>query len=431
MTEVIHRPVDHPPGPDALIEEARHRQRRRRTWIALVLSSVVAIGSLVFVLSGGSSQKPPSIGSHAFPPAPAVIAHWTPLNTATGGLPPGAQINSLVKFDGNVVAAGQYLSGAGPVAPGYPSAAGPVVWSSPDGTTWTKVWDAGGVVLGTGTGMTLVRAPGRLLLFNGGTAGSALWSSTDAVHWTRVGLPDAMAALAVGGAIWGHGLYVVLLSNKFIGGPVTAFGDSDTVWTSSDGTHWQLSALGPPAYLGSIVSTTTGFLIGGQVLGTSKAMTWSSNDATHWSASPLGDQRGQVTVATDMNTWVATVTTPIRNAPNPFGYTSTTTSFWWSRPGTKWTRALGPQPGRLSPSPRFVTEALPSGFMSIGAFDAMPVWFSTTGRSWARATNTGAPHTPILTIVPEENGFMAFTQTWGPTSNSPLEPRWWRVLLSA
>ena len=98
--------------------------------------------------------------------------------------------------------------------------------------------------------MSLVVAPGQLLLFGAGTGGSLLWSSTDSVHWNRVTLPNAMSALAVSGATWRRGRFVAILANKFIGGPVTAYGESDTVWTSTDGINWQRCSIGPDGIAG-------------------------------------------------------------------------------------------------------------------------------------------------------------------------------------
>ena len=47
-----------------------------------------------------------------------------------------------------------------------------------------------------------------------------------------------MAALGVRGAVWGHGRYVTILNNKYAGGPNTAYGESDTIWTSTNGITW-------------------------------------------------------------------------------------------------------------------------------------------------------------------------------------------------
>ena len=75
--------------------------------------------------------------------------------------------------------------------------------------------------------------------------------------------------------------------------------------------------------------------------------------------------------------------------------------------------------------------ATPAGFVAVGRFDATPVWFSTTGRTWIRAVNRGTPHTPIEAIVPELSGLLAFTQTRGKSFNSPLQPVWSRLVVTA
>jgi hypothetical protein len=221
-----------------------------------------------------------------------------------------------------------------------------VVWTSLDGSTWNEALNPGGVVLGTGTGQQLVSTPSGLLLFDEGTGGTALWRSTNLTSWERVTLPTTMTALPLAAVSWGHRMFVAVLSNRFAGGPVTAYGESDSVWISSDGLSWRDVDLHfGPVHLSALTSTRIGFLLGGEFRHYNRPAVLVSTDAEHWQWAFLGSGPGSVTaVASDSTTMVAD------------GYEEGNVVTWWSKDGTQWTTGPGPEANYFAPPPLLATS---------------------------------------------------------------------------
>jgi len=244
---------------------------------------LAVVGLLVLVLHG-------NVKSHErATPAPGEATGTLPVAPPPGALPPGSDVTSTVRFEGRLVAAGLYFPGrAHPALPGCADGCEPVIWTSTSGTRWTTAWDTGAVTLGSDTTQHLVVMPGGLLLFDSGTGGSALWQSTDDVSWRRVDLPDAMTALSAEAAVWGHGHVVALFRNKFAGGPDTAYGSGDTVWTSTDGISWQQAQISGQSFLTSVSTTTSGFRIDGESSSTHDPTVWTSSDGETWTEGALG-----------------------------------------------------------------------------------------------------------------------------------------------
>lgn len=205
--------------------------------------------------------------------------------TLPGGqvLPAGAAISSVVQFQNHHVAAGSYFPGTGISAlPNCSPGCNPVVWTSAKESRWCVTLQS--PATGSITGEELVLFPSGLLLFNS-DEGTALWRSTDAVDWQRVPLPGQMAALGVTACVWSHGRFVAILSNKFGGGPNTAYGQSDTICNSTDGITWIQSPVnGPPAVFKSLVANPNGFTIGGYSRDTGTQTVWTSSDGISWVA---------------------------------------------------------------------------------------------------------------------------------------------------
>lgn len=209
--------------------------------------------------------------------------------TLPGGqvLPSGAEVASVMHFQGRWVAAGDDFPGRATPALRICAVRGcnPIVWtSSTNRGPWTASWgvEAGGSIAGE----ILVAAPAVLLLFNGDEA-TSLWYSTDGVTWNRVNLPDAMSPLVVRAAVWGHDRFVVILNNKYAGSLYTAYGQSDTVWTSIDGTTWTEDSLsGPPAAFSALTVEPVGFRIDGTIRSAmAVAASWTSTDGITWTLS--------------------------------------------------------------------------------------------------------------------------------------------------
>jgi hypothetical protein len=202
-------------------------------------------------------------------------------NTFPGGqsLPAGAQVTSVVQFHGYHVAAGAFFSGSA-VSTSDCSTSGcnPMVWTSTNEKQWTPRW--GSAPNGSVAGEQLVVAPTALLLFND-DEGTGLWRSTNAISWNEVPLPSDMAALGVRGAVWGHGRYVAILNNKYAGGPNTAYGESDTIWTSTDWMTWTHDPVaGSRLTFATLNVDATGFTVRGAANGSPTE--WTSPDGITW-----------------------------------------------------------------------------------------------------------------------------------------------------
>lgn len=230
-----------------------------------------------------AEESSPPYGAASSIPLTFVSNPAVSAGTFPGGqkLPPGAQVTSVVRFDGREVAAGADFPGGGSaVLPTCYRDCNPIVWASVKGSEWTATW--GTVSHGSIAGEQLVTGPDELLLFNGDES-TALWYSSDAVTWQQVPLPPGMTALAVRAAVWGHGRFVAILNNKYAGGPNTAYGESDTVWTSTDGTAWTLDSVhGLPAAFNSLTVDQTGFRIAGVLRQTRAPVVWTSSDGVTW-----------------------------------------------------------------------------------------------------------------------------------------------------
>lgn len=254
-----------------------------------VIATLVSVGSIA--LLGACSSPRAAIPSVE---ASASTTHSTTGSTgapAVGDVLPGgerllegAQVVSAVRYQGGEVAAGaDFPAGGKPVLPICAlRGCNPVVWTSSNESRWTVAW--ANIANGSIDGEQLVVGSNNLLLFLTDET-TSLWSTTDAKTWTPVTLPEAMALLLVRKAVWAHGRFVAILSNKYAGGPVDTYGQSDTVWSSTDGTAWiQASVSGPPAVFQSLTVDSMGFQIMGILRQSQTPAEWASSDGVHWTA---------------------------------------------------------------------------------------------------------------------------------------------------
>ena len=232
----------------------------------------------------------PAHPSSARAPSSADVTGLSTSNTFPGGqsLPAGAQVTSVVRFDDHYVAAGALPPGTHASPPECStSGCNPMVWTSTDEKEWTPTW--GSSPAGSIAGEQLVVAPTVLLLFND-DEGTGLWRSTNAVTWRKVLLPPDMAALDVTRVVWGHGRYVAILDNKFAGGPDTAYGESDTIWTSTNATTWRHDPVaGSRLRFASLGVDATGFAVRGTADGTPSE--WTSRDGVTWTTAAHPERR--------------------------------------------------------------------------------------------------------------------------------------------
>ena len=318
-------------------------------------------------------------------------------------------MNSAIEWQGSLVAAGYYFPGTGPAAAGYPGAVSPVVWTSDDGgRNWKPTWSPGTVVLGSDTVQTILATGSGLLLFDGGTGGSALWQSTDGHSFEQVQLPDSMSALTVAAATYGDGRVVAVLRNKYTGGPDTAYGEGDQLWTSLDGATWTRDTLQGQPVLMSITSTATGFLAGGQARSGGPSTVWFSPDGVSWQRVTLPGASVAVAVGADRDVMVAEA----RQEP--------VARLWWSIDGVKWFR--GQVRGTLLSYPisgawlGVAILPVPGGFVTWGT-PASTLWFSATGAVWSKVmAETNSPSLDVEALFPDTQGVLAEVAI--PTSQS-------------
>ena len=261
-------------------ERADRRRRRRRTGLASVI--VVAMAGcftllVVFTPVADSTKvatgTATGAGANATPPSPASVTH---------SLPPGSQATSTIRYRNLYVAAGDdFPAGARPVLPTCADqGCNPVVWTSTDGTHWTTTW--GDEATGSIPAEQLVASPQVLLLFDADEA-TRLWYSTDALHWTPVALPNDFAALQLRSVAYARGRFVAILNNKYAGSSNPAYGQSDTVWTSTDGSTWTIDTLpATPAFFQSLTVRSNEFQINGTLQRGAIPAEWTSTDGATW-----------------------------------------------------------------------------------------------------------------------------------------------------
>jgi hypothetical protein len=158
----------------------------------------------------------------------SVTTSSSPVPVALFRGPDGADVSSVVQFQGHYVAAGSYFSGNSPsVLPNCSTGCNPQVWTSATGSQWTPTW--GATPTGSITGEQLVTTTMGLFLFND-DEGTRLWRSTDAINWQQVQLPAAMAVSDIRTVEWGHNRLVAAFFNKY--------SSSEELWTSTNGVAW-------------------------------------------------------------------------------------------------------------------------------------------------------------------------------------------------
>ncbi len=166
------------------------------------------------------------------------------------------------------------------------------VWTSPDGTTWSRVADADTLFGGSGhqSMSGVVGGPDRFVAVGQDNGAPAVWTSPDGTEWERV--PDAAGvfdSLGVGylTSITMGGPGYVAVGQGWADGPVPA------VWTSPDGIIWArvphdqaaFGGLGVPG-INALTSGPAGMVAAGfdsYTDGVGDVALWSSPDGLEWS----------------------------------------------------------------------------------------------------------------------------------------------------
>ena len=187
-------------------------------------------GASVRVVGGGPGWI--AVGTESEPDGFA--AAWTATNTRDWKRASGMQ-RIQVTMRGLVAAPSAFVA-YGTAAAG--TATEPAVWTSRDGTAWTRVPRAAAP---TGLSGEAIALHGNLLVALARTArGLEVWTSTDGASWRHH--PGAAAPFAI------NDLRAIRISRLVNGGPgLVAFGSAEVpsgleptgVWVSADGVTWQ------------------------------------------------------------------------------------------------------------------------------------------------------------------------------------------------
>jgi len=275
----------------------------------------------VVALLGGCDVTPTPSASPAPTPSPARTASPVP-TPASADLSWSEVALSPDAFDGAVVM--RVVAG-----PGLVVAFGrdrltldPVVWTSPDGRSWTRRSEPPDVFGGGVPDAAVVTARGVIALGWGPDPASGrreIWTSPDGIAWTRD--PSASARLGRGElSFTAHGDTVVAAGT---------IGSSGVFLRSTDLVHWVDLSESPvvdPDRGSLIVSTGSGFV--GLTTGEQRLTAWSSQDALAWT------ETGSIPYA-----WagVAASTADGLVMLGDDNATGTTTgSAWWSPDGRSW-----------------------------------------------------------------------------------------------
>lgn len=159
-----------------------------------------------------------------------------------------------------------------------------VIWTSPEGETWTKVADVDGWILSVapgGPGLVAVGTRAGSGHFNGAVA----WSSTDGVTWVESPIvPDGDDGAMTDLVPW-DGAFLAVGGVGSETGPLRG-----AVWRSADGVGWESVAIDPAMSDEALADVA---VVEGRLVATSSvqafppsywsAAIWASNDGRTWS----------------------------------------------------------------------------------------------------------------------------------------------------
>ena len=373
--------------------------------------ALLTIWALLAVVGPRPQGAPAAEGPGSVLATSPLTGRWSELTSGGGQLPAGAELTAVVQFDGRFVAAGAYF-GSGPDLPaalGCPVGCNPTVWTSSNGASWSPVFAnpaSGGIAA-----ERLLVTPVGLLLFNT-DEGTAMWRSSNGASWHRASIAPAMAALGLAGAAWGHGRVVAIFNNKYVGTGETAYGEADTIWTSTGGGTWhQDNVPGGPAF-SSLTSTANGFVAAGTSRTTGQPALWRSSNGLTWTAAALPAPAGSLVVATDGSALVTEDVAAPGPAPRP-------AELWCSAGGQSWRRATvegGPIKPALLINPEPAPVMATSGGLVAWGDPPTKLWWSRAGCSWSPVVPERAPppsRYQLQGLFPDQLGLVAVAAATG------------------
>jgi hypothetical protein len=171
------------------------------------------------------------------------------------------------------------------------------VWTSPDGSTWSRVPDQESL---SGSGYqrmaAVVNWNGQLIAVGVDDGLAAVWTSSDGRHWGRIrdiqGDPLARNQLMADVTVW-HDRLIAVGGAWFDDYPSSGDG---AVWTSLDGGRWTRVGAGNESVFGgaglqimtAVAGSDSGLVIVGSESGLQTGMPaeWGSTDGYHWERAP-------------------------------------------------------------------------------------------------------------------------------------------------
>jgi hypothetical protein len=373
----------------------------RRGWLVAVAAAVA-----VLVLVGGAALLLRVIGSGTPVADPTSSLAWSRVlhdEEVFGGV--GDQVmNSVTAGGPGLVAVGNDGSFLNPDA---------AVWTSVDGITWSRVPHDEAVFGGGNRGVNgrwmwsvTAGGPGVVAVGTAGDSLAVVWTSPDGITWSRVP-HDA--------AVFGGESIQVMLSVTAGGPGLVAVGstgslrDEDAaVWTSPDGITWSRVPYDEAVFGGATMRSVTAggpglVAVGSAELGDdSRAAVWTSPDGITWSRVPhdeavFGGAGGQ---------WMSSVTAggPGLVAVGGSGVggdqgptVTRDAVVWTSRDGITWSRVPDDEAvfgGESFRSMSSVTAGGP-GLVAVGWDETVgdedaAVWTSPDGITWSRVPHDEA-----------------------------------------
>ena len=356
-------------------------------WVAAVTAAAVVIlfGGVAFLLfdSGGAgapaATTPPTVAPKTVVPATAspVIAGWSRVSNDGGvfGGPDRQEMADVI------------VAGPGFVAVGTDSEDA-AVWTSVDGSLWSRV-PHDETVFGNGS-MSSVIASGPVVVAVGegevrwageSRAGSAVvWTSPDGISWTRVADDENVFgdALMADVTVGGPGFVAVGSTNRHDGRDAA-------VWTSVDGISWSRVAHDESVFGGENKQSMNSVAAGGPGLvavgydGThswdnplGSAAVWTSVDGLVWSRvhhdeSVFGYNTAMVSVTAGGPGVVAV------------GYAFNCSPVWTSVDGLVWSRVPHDVPGACN---RPMRSVIADGEHLVAVGHDASSWSSVDGVTW-------------------------------------------------
>lgn len=350
-------------------------------------------------LLGGGCQAAPGLParSGASPTATAVAgpSSWTMVHTES--LPNGG-LADVVEFGGRLVVVGS-------------TGAGPIILTSPDGRTWTRLPDDPGLVSeGTAGIRSVVAWKGSLVAVGTGDGQYVVWQSGDGHSWTL-----AFQSKPVTAEDYANGLRFEGGMGSVAAGPatlvatgVTAGGLAEDLggaaWRSRDGLEW-ISA-GPTIALlrGPIWDVASdargGFVAVGGIGG---AVTWTTVDGERWVMHEQADtlSRGQLyAVALAADSGLVTV-----GSEQEQGFSAT------SEDGAAWLR--GTCNGAMTLARLRTVARTATGYVAGGSVDLRAaLWVSSDALTWSRVKADLGEGTIESLLVRDDSIVAVGTQIW-------------------